>query len=71
MALIKATLEAGILALTTQLSTNTDPVQARRDFASQLATLIDAYLKTGTVTVAVTTTGTAAAQAGTGTGTIT
>jgi hypothetical protein len=64
--LVKATLEAGILALTTALSTNTtDPEQARQDFARQLAALIDAYVRSGTVTV--TTTGTAAAQTGTGT----
>ena len=70
MPLIKSTLEAGILALATRLSTNTDPVQARRDFASQLATLIDTYIKTGTVMVTVATTGSATSQAGTGTGTI-
>lgn len=64
--LAKTTLEAGILALTTALSTNTiDPVQARQDFARQLAALIDAYVRSGTVTVA--TTGTATAQTGTGT----
>lgn len=69
--LVKPTLEAGILALTTSLSTNTsDPVQARRDFARQLATLIDAYVRSATVTVTVATTGTAAAQTGTGTGTL-
>jgi hypothetical protein len=68
--LVKSTLEAGILALSTTLSTNTDPEQARQDFARQLATLIDTYIKTATVTVTVATTGTAAVQTGTGTGTI-
>lgn len=71
MALVKATLENGIMALSASLSTNTtDPEQARRDFAAQLATLIDAYIRTATVSVTVATTGTAAAQAGTGTGVI-
>lgn len=65
MALVKPTLEAGILALATDLSTNTtDPAQARQDFAARLATLIDAYVRSATVTV--TTIGTATAQAGFG-----
>jgi hypothetical protein len=63
--LVKSTLEAGILALSMQLSTNTDPEQARKEFARQLATLIDTYIRTATV--AVTTVGTATTQTGTGT----
>jgi len=66
MPLVKATLEAQILNILNDLSTRTDnPAQARQDFASQLATAVDAYIKTATITVA--TTGTAAAQTGTGT----
>jgi phage baseplate assembly protein W len=65
MPLVKPTLEAGILSLLTDLSARTeDPEQARKDYASQLATLIDTYVKSATVTV--TTAGTAAAQSGFG-----
>lgn len=64
MPLIKSILETQILTLLTNLSTEEDPAQARRNFASQLATAVDAYVKTATVTV--TTTGTAAAQSGFG-----
>lgn len=55
-------LETAILVILEDLATRTtDPVQARKDFAHQLATAITAHIKTGTVT----TTGTAAAQTGT------
>lgn len=71
MPLVKSTLEAGILVLLTDLSTNdSDPAQARQDYASQLATLIDSYVKTATVNSIVTTTGTAAAQTGTAVGSL-
>ena len=71
MPLVKTTLETQILSILTNLSTNEDPVQARQDFAAQLATAVDAYVKTGTVNSTVTTTGTAAAQTGTAIGSIT
>ena len=52
MPLVKSTLEVGILALLEEMSNRTeDPAQARQDFASDLATLIDTYIKTATVTV--------------------
>jgi len=72
MALIPATLQTGIQALLTNMAARTDnPAQAQADFAQQLATLIDTYIKTATVTVTVATTGTAAAQTGGGTGALT
>jgi len=77
MALNKTGLKNGIKQLLTDMETqNTD---AKEAFATELSSLIEAYVKSGTVTVTVATgitvatTGTAAAQAGattaTGTGT--
>jgi len=70
MALVKQTLKTGILALITEMRTKEE--NADDYFADQLATLIDAYIKTATVIVAVgipvTTAGTAAAQTGATTG---
>ncbi|GAB3194727.1 hypothetical protein ABID22_000127 [Pontibacter aydingkolensis] len=69
MALVKQTLEMQVLNLLTDLSKRTEnPQQANQDFARELATIIDNYIKSATVTVTVATTGTAAAQTGTGTG---
>lgn len=76
MALQKATLQAGILQLMTDMRGKTDVSDA--EYANRLATLIDDFVKTGIVTVepgiAVSTTGSATAQTGattaTGTGTI-
>lgn len=62
MALNTPLLETAILGILDNMATRTsDPVQARKDFASQLATAITTYIKTGTVI----TTGTATTQTGT------
>jgi hypothetical protein len=76
MALVKATLKNGIKALLTNMRTKEEI--SDDEFADQLATLIDTYIKSATVTVApgiaVSTAGSAAAQTGEttslGTGTI-
>lgn len=76
MALNKAALQGGILQLLTDMEQRTS--NAKPEFAERLATLIDTYVKTGTVTVqagiTVATAGSATAQTGattsTGTGTI-
>lgn len=73
MALNKAALKAGILALTNELYTNPaelTPAACREKYAEDMSNLIDAFVKTGTVNVNVTTTGTATAHTGTGTGSI-
>lgn len=74
MALNKTQLDVGIKTLVDGLYANTsnmNPQQARDAFSSQLANLIDQFVKSGTVnvTVSVTTTGTATAHTGGGTGT--
>jgi hypothetical protein len=73
MSLNKPQLKAGIKTIqdTLYASINLTPDQAREQFATGLADLIDQFVKSGTVnvTVTVTTTGTAAAQSGGGTGT--
>ncbi len=72
MALDKAALKQDILDMLTDMSGRVeDPEQARFDFAEQLSTAIDAFVKTGQVNVTVNTTGTASAQTGTGTGSVT
>jgi hypothetical protein len=72
MPLNKPALKSGIQALLTEMRTKED--NADEYFADQLATLIDTYVKTGTVTVAVgipvTTSAGAGATSGPGTGTI-
>ncbi len=71
MPLVKQTLSAQLKLLYDQLSQQTEnPDQARQKLADDLATAIDAYIKTSTVTVTVATAGTATAQTGTGTGTL-
>ena len=79
MPLDKPSLENGIVSMLDNLynnATSMTTAQARTAFASQLATLIETYVKTGlvnvTVTVAVTTaTGGAGTGSGSGTGNIT
>ena len=71
MALNKAQLQQTIESLLSDLSAmEENPGQARNDFASSLATAIEAFVKTGQINVTVTTTGTATSHTGTGTGTI-
>ena len=66
MALNKQALKQGIIALQQDMLTKTEA--SPEEYAERLASLIDAFVKSGEVTVApgisVTTTGTAAAQAG-------
>lgn len=77
MALVKNTIKTGILNLLTDMRTKEEV--SDEQFADQLSTLIDTYIKSATVTVAagipVSTAGTAAAQTGAttapGTGTLT
>jgi hypothetical protein len=76
MALVKATLKNGIKSLLASMRTKEEI--SDDEFADQMATLIDAYVKSATVTVnagiVVNTTGSAAAQSGVttspGTGTL-
>lgn len=76
MALQKSALKEGIKKLLDDMSKAEEP--SHDQFAERLSTLIDTFVKTGTVTVAqgiaVATTGSATAQTGattaTGTGTI-
>lgn len=76
MALQKEVLKQGIQQLMTDMRERTEVADG--EFADRLSTLIDTYVKTGTVTVAqgipVATTGSATSQTGvttsTGTGTI-
>jgi hypothetical protein len=79
MALVQATLKAGIEAAFKAQDSKTDnPDAALGDLADMLASAIESFVKSGTVTVAagiaVSTAGTAAAQTGAttapGTGTI-
>ena len=71
MALDKASLKNGIEALLADMETRTE--DAKADFASGLADLIDVFVKSGTVSTevstTVSTTGSATAQTGTGEGT--
>lgn len=72
MPLIKESLEAQIVNMLTQMSTKTEnQPKAIQDFAKELATIIDAYVRSATVNVSVmvATTGTATAQTGAGSGT--
>ena len=64
MPLVKQTLKTGILALLQEFKRLPDTAtgaQAEELFADRLATLIDAYIRSGTVT----TTGSATTQTGT------
>lgn len=67
MALNKEILKQGIITLQQEMKTKTEPDEAY--YAEQLATLIDAYIRSATVTipmgVPVSTAGTAVAQTGT------
>lgn len=65
MALVKTTLKTGIQALLADMRTKEE--NADEHFADQLATLIDTYIKSGTVTVNTTVTGTCATPSGPGT----
>ena len=77
MGLNKQALKQGIIALQQDMLTKTD--SSTEEYAERLASLIDAFVRSGEVTVnagiTVSTTGTAAAQSGTttsvGNGTIT
>lgn len=77
MALNKQALQQGIIALQQDMLTQTN--SSTEEYAERLASLIDAFVRSGEVTVAagitVSTAGTAAAQSGTttsvGKGTIT
>ena len=66
MALNKQALKAGIIALQQDMLTKTDA--GMEEYAERLASLIDAFVKSGEVTVApgisVTTAGTATSQTG-------
>lgn len=66
MPLNKEVLKEGIIKLQQDMKTKTEPDEDY--YAEQLATLIDAFVKSGEVTIPqgipVTTTGTAVAQAG-------
>ena len=71
MALNKQALKQGIIALQQDMQHKTDA--SMEEYAERLASLIDAFVRSGEVTVqpgiAVTTAGTAAAQSGTTTST--
>ncbi|WP_172918582.1 hypothetical protein [Capnocytophaga canis] len=66
MALNKEVLKQGIVALQQEMKTKTEPDEEY--YAEQLATLIDAYIRSMEITIAagipVTTAGTAVAQTG-------
>lgn len=66
MALDKQTLKAGIIALQQDMQRKTDA--SMEEYAERLASLIDAFVRSGEVTVGagipVSTTGTAVAQTG-------
>ncbi|GIM53760.1 hypothetical protein [Capnocytophaga cynodegmi] len=66
MPLNKEALKEGIIALQQEMKTKTEPDEEY--YAEKLATLIDTFVKSGTVTIPqgipVTTVGTAVAQAG-------
>lgn len=68
MPLVKATLENTLKSILQNTVDNSGSID---DFASQLATAIDDYIKSGTVMTTVTTAGSATAQTGTGVGNIT
>ena len=73
MALVKSTLKQAIVAaLTAQYDGTPDAEQTQgiSDFAHDLATAIDAYIKTATVTTTVVGTCPAGAVTGTGTGSL-
>ena len=71
MALNKPVFKQTIKSLLINLSERVDdPGQAREDFAEQLSTAIEVFVKSATVTVTVTTTGSATNHTGTGTGTL-
>lgn len=67
MALNKEALKQGIVSLQQEMKTKTEPDEDY--YAEQLATLIDTFVRSGTVTIPqgipVTTAGTAVAQTGT------
>lgn len=76
MTLVISTLSAAILAAMNKQAAKTDPsdspVVAQQEFADDLATAIDAYIKTGTVNTTVTgTSATGGPVAGTGSGAVT
>lgn len=70
MPLVPQTLEASILATLQKAKANTSPT-AEADFARDLATAIDAYIRTATVSTTVVGVATGTAVAGTGTGNLT
>jgi len=73
MALNKIALANGIKSLQDNLYSDTTrtPDEARTQYANELANLIDAFVKSGTVNVTVNTTGTASTHTGTGVGAVT
>lgn len=74
MALVKSVLETAILAAfekqAAKQQEGDDPAASRQEIAADLATAIDAYIKTGTVNTVVTGTSPSGPVTGTGVGTI-
>jgi hypothetical protein len=52
MALVKATLQAELVSMLNEMTSETDQATGIQNFAGKLATAIDNYIKTATVTVA-------------------
>lgn len=75
MPLVKSVLEAAILAAfekqAAKQSEGDAPAQSLKEIAADLATAIDAYIKTGTVNTVVTGTSPSGPVTGTGVGSIT
>lgn len=72
MPLQTQTLKTGIKNLLDQSWANTEnSEQARIHFSNELGTLIDTFVRSGTVTVQVVTNGSSTTQTGEGTGSIT
>lgn len=71
MPLVKATLQTQIQTLLDDLVTQTDnPEASRQQFAADLATAIDTYIKTALVSTTVIGTSPSGAVTGTGTGSL-
>lgn len=73
MALIKSTLTAGILNILTENyegDLSVEQTAQINQFASDLSTVIDAYIKTALVSTVITGTSPSGAVTGTGTGTL-
>ena len=70
MALNTSGLKTAIKSLLSSEKEKTDNSTSIDNIAAELASAIEAFVKSGTVTTQVTTTGSASAQTGTGTGSI-